>query len=173
MNKPNLKRMWETYVRLSAEDIPLGNHIERMRKEIIPLVSRLKDEGLIDWYCLLIHNYGTGVPTTPDDPNPYLHLRVSFTKDFSKDEVRKYLPTDLPETSPKPASGGSIDGVVKSWLRNDDIAEAWRIIGESTEWIFNMINTFKTDVAVRPCIYPCQIRQFLHYYRNALQMEIT
>ena len=174
MNKPNLDRMWETFIKLSNEDIPLGNHIEKMRSLISPLVSRLKDSGLIDWYCLLIHDYGSGVPTTPDDKSLYLHLRIAFTRDASNDEVKHLLPKDCVLTRKCIMQYvENITGIHKSLLKNEDIAEAWRIAGEQAEWMFNMISIFKTNVDIYPEIFPGQIGQFLHYYHNALQVTIT
>lgn len=67
-------------------------------------------------------------------------------------------------------SGDRIAGVHTSLIKNDDIAEAWRIMGEQTEWMFSMINIFKADMSFYPEIYPGQTEQFLHYYHNALQV---
>jgi hypothetical protein len=165
--------MWETFIRLSMDDIPLGNHIEKMRSIVFPLVSRLKDTGRINWYCLLIHDKDTGVPTTPDDKNPYLHLRIAFTKDLSDDEVKGVLSKECVLTRKCIRQYvENIAGIRKSLLKNEDIAEAWRIIGEASEWTLGMINGFKTDALVYPEVFPDQIRQFLHYYRNLLQLPV-
>jgi len=74
---------------MSIHDISMGNHIEKMRSLVLPLVSRLKSECLIDSYCLLIHYKDSGVPT--DDSNSYLHLRVAFTKELSKTRSGEYF----------------------------------------------------------------------------------
>lgn len=45
-------------------------------------------------------------------------------------------------------------------MKNEEIKEAWRIIGEQPEWILNMLNIHKDDVETPPE----PIRQFFHYF---------
>jgi len=47
-------------------------------------------------------------------------------------------------------------------LKNQKIEEAWRIMGEQSEWLLNMLNNHKVDVEI-----PIgQVEQFLHFYSN-------
>ena len=51
MQKPDLDQMWETFIKFSMDDVPIGKHIEIIRKKIKPLIFRLKNDGLIG--CIL------------------------------------------------------------------------------------------------------------------------
>jgi len=69
MKKPDLRRIWETYVRIPDSDtdremsIRSGNHIEVIRRRLIPMISGLTEDGTIDWYCFLIYDRRSEVPT--------------------------------------------------------------------------------------------------------------
>ncbi len=57
----------------------------------------------------------------------------------------------------------NISGINKSLLKDDDMAEAWKIIGEQSEWLLNLVNIHKDVV-----IPVGQITQFMHFYLNML-----
>jgi len=169
MQKPDLNRMWETFIKMSLEDIRLGRYINIIRFKIYPMISGLKDNGMINWYCFLIHDRKSGVPTSEDDNNPYFHIRFVLEKDVESDEFLLSLPNYCVMTR---KIGGnqveSISGIDKSLLKNEEIEEAWRIIGEQSEWLLNMLNIYKQDVEI-----PLQqIGQFLHFYSNMTQLAV-
>ena len=56
-----------------------------------------------------------------------------------------------------------------SLFETGEIEEAWRIIGEQSEWFLSMLNIFKKDVKI-PILY---VGQFLHYFANASQLQIV
>lgn len=57
-----------------------------------------------------------------------------------------------------------ISGIEKSLLKNEEIEEAWRILGEQSEWLMSMLNIHKENVGI-----PIeQITQFMHFYFNML-----
>jgi len=166
MNRPNLSRMYETFIKTTWEDYFSARHVAAMRSRVFPMLKRLSEEDKIDWYCVLVHaGRETGIPS--DDPDPYFHIRVAFTKEYTDEEIRSDLPSDLPE-GPRKISGNKISGIDESLYKNGDIAEAWRIAGEQTEWLFRMLDSFKEDV-VAPYT---QIGQFLHYYVNATNVAV-
>jgi hypothetical protein len=56
-----------------------------------------------------------------------------------------------------------------SLLKHEEIEEVWRIIGEQSEWLINMLNIFKENVKI-PFQY---IGLFFHYYVNMAQISVT
>lgn len=166
MRKPNLNQMWETFIGLSPGEIESGKHIERMRTGIYPLVARLTDAGIIHWYCFLLHRKSQ-VTKDENDTAVGFHLRLSLTKDSSLDEVCQLLPSYCEGT--RKMSEYGISGIDTSLLKEEDIAEAWRIIGEQSEWLLNTLNIYKEGTN----IFPEQIGQFLHYYFNMTQLVVA
>jgi len=166
LRKPNLNQVWETFIELSPEEIGSGKHIEKMRSLIHPLVNHLKDTGMIDWYCFLLHPKSQ-VTKDPKDTAVGFHLRLSLTKDSSLDEVCRLLPKYCGGTRKMPER--SIDGIDTNLLERQDITEAWRVIGEQSEWLLNMLNIYKEGAN----IFPEQIGQFLHYYFNMTQLVVA
>lgn len=96
MNKPNLSRMYETFIKTTWEDYFSARHAATMRSHIFPMLKRLGDEGKIDWYCILVHS-GRATEIPSDDPDPYFHIMVALTKEYTDEEIRSDLPSDLPE----------------------------------------------------------------------------
>jgi len=171
MQKPDLNRMWETFIKFSWNDVPLGRHFDIIRKKVYPLISRLKDEGIINWYCFLIHDRNSGVPTSEDDINPYFHIRFAVKKEINpKDVLPSYcvLTRKIEREWVAQISIGRNEVMNTSLFDPEEIEEAWRIIGEQSEWLFSMLNIFKKDQNI-PLRY---VGQFLHYYANMTQLRI-
>lgn len=167
MEKPDLNRMWETFIKMSWEDIRGGEHLNIIRFKIHQIISFLKDDGIINWYCFLIHDRKSGVPTSEDDTNPYFHIRFALEKDVDPNKFLITLPEYCVMTRKiDRKSVESISGIDKSLLKKEEIEEAWRIIGEQSEWLLNLLNIYKQDVNI-----PLQqIAQFLHFYSNVTQL---
>jgi len=157
MQRPDLDRMWETFIRIPAGENP----INMIRSKVGPLVSRLRDERIIEWYHFLVHDRRSGVPTSKDDASLYFHIRF----EFGGTDPSKVLP-DYCVMTRKTGRIESINGIDKSLLKEERIEEAWRVIGEQSEWVMNMLDIHKehVDIPLK------QIRQFLHYYFNMLQL---
>lgn len=93
MEKPNLNRMWETFIKIgSAENILNAYHLGIIRSKIYPLIILLKNKEIIEWYSFLIHGRNSGVPTTEEDDNIYFHIRVSLKENIDSDNFLKTLP---------------------------------------------------------------------------------
>lgn len=93
MQKPDLDRMLETFVRLQIEPgrtVP-DSIFSTIRTKIPPLMSSIN--GLIDWYCFLVHGKNSGVPTAENDDNAYFHIRVSLKQNAKPDDFLESLPT--------------------------------------------------------------------------------
>ena len=171
MQKPDLNQMWETFIRFSVEDVPLGRHVDIIREKVYPVISRLKDENIIYWYCFLIHDRHSGVPTSEDDENPYFHIRFALRRDINpKNFLPDYcvLTRKIEREWVAQISIGKNEVMDTSLFETEEIEEAWRTIGEQSEWLFNMLNIFKKNVTI-PLRY---VGQFLHYYANMTQLRV-
>jgi len=172
MEKPDLNRVWETYIRIPTEEnmgykTLLRNLYDTIRLKIHPMISDLKDNDVINWYCFLVHP-----SRIKGDPKQYFHIRFELKNDIKdKKSVNDLLPDyceksmtahfmDV-ESNPK-----NISGIDESLLKNEEIEEAWRIIGEQSEWVMNMLNIHKENIGITPK----QIGQFLHFYFNMAQL---
>jgi len=171
MQKPNLNQMWETFIKIPAEDnrIRLSLVYNNIRSKIYPMISHLKDNEIINWYCFLIHDRNSGVPTSENDKNPYFHIRFTLKKDVEPDKFLSCLPDYCVMTRKiRREHVESIAGINKSVLKNEEIEEVWRIIGAQSEWLLGMLNIHKEDIDIPPQ----QIAQFLHFYANMTQLQV-
>jgi hypothetical protein len=175
MQKPDLDRMWETFVRLQIEPgrtVP-DSIFSTIRTKIPPLISSI--DGLIDWYCFLVHGKHSGVPTTENDGNAYFHIRVSLKQNAKPDDFLESLPTYCLMTRKverewvKDISIGEGTKFDTSLLKDEKIEEVWRIIGEQSEWLLNMLSIYRDDVQI-----PLQhIGQWFHYFFNMTGLSIV
>ena len=165
-----LARMWETFIQLPIEGLSFDPYIRALRFKLSPIVTELLTKNVIDWYCFLVHDKSSGVPTTADDSHLYIHLRFSLKEAIDPASVVKILPPSCVMTAPIDVGRiHSITGVDKSAIKNEDIEEAWRMIGEQSEWVLNFISVHKEDVTISPQ----QISQFLHFFDNMTQVLCT
>jgi hypothetical protein len=156
MQVPDMNNVWETFIRISPDE----NVINAIRSRIRPLIFHLRDEGLIGWYHFLIHNQKSGVPTSDDDTAAYFHIRF----EVKGADVNEILPAYCVMT--RKHAPESIYGIDKTLLKNEQIEEAWRVIGDQSEWVLNMLAIHKDDAEIPSK----QIAQFMHYYSNMLQL---
>jgi hypothetical protein len=123
---------------------------------------------MIDWYSFLIHDRKSGVPTTPNDKNLYFHIRVSLKHKVKSDDFKNALPDYCVMTRPAPLDSTKSIGINEttifdiSSLKNEQIEEVWRIIGEQSEWFLNALLTHKDNKKI-PFWH---ILAFLHYFDN-------
>jgi len=159
MQRPDLDRMWETFVRVRPDEKPINIIRFRMR----PLISRLRDEGVIGWYHFLVHPRPSELPPIEGDTNLCFHIRF----EFKGTDPSKVLP-DYCVVTRKIGRIENIAGIDRSLLKDEQIEEAWKVIGEQSEWVINMLDIHKEDVDV-----PLnQIMQFLHYFYNMIQLGV-
>ncbi len=165
MEKPDLDRMWETFIKIGIpQKTSLQQIIHIIRSKVHPMIYGLKQRKAINWYHFLVHDRESGVPTTKDDNNLYFHIRVALKKDVKPKDFRESLPNYSVMTRPIEHRLESITGIDKSIIKNEEIEEVWRIIGEQSEWIINMLNIHKENIEMP---IP-QITQFMHFYLNML-----
>jgi hypothetical protein len=58
----------------------------------------------------------------------------------------------------------SISGIDEKILDGEDIKKAWRIIGEQSEFMINLVCSHRENIEIPPK----QIAQFMHFFMNAL-----
>jgi hypothetical protein len=173
VEKPDLNRLWETFIRFSWDDLSSGRYISLIREKVAYTISILKARGNVGWYCFFIHDKNSGVPTSTDDEYLYFHIRFSLKKHINPVDVlpiycvltRKVDP-EWVRTVPIDNKGAELN---VSLFKDESIEEVWRIIGEQSEWLLNLLNSFKENVII-PASY---IERFLNYYTDmtALAMK--
>lgn len=120
-------------------------------------ISKLLRNGEISWYYFLLHQ-------KPDDTvNGYFD--VVFTTD--KKDPQEFLPKYCHDTKKIPPMN-AILGINVAILERQDIAEAWRIIGEQSEFIVNVIRAHSEN-SVIPHF---QVTQFMHFFMNPLGLGL-
>jgi len=165
--------MWETFIKIET-GLSYPVLYDMIRFKIYSLISTLLQREVVDWYCFLIHGRGGGVPTSEDDTNVYFHIRFSLKKDVKPEDFLSLLPVYCVmtrEIKPEWVARISIDKNVfmdTSLFQTEEIEEAWRVIGEQSEWLLNMLNIYKEKTKITPV----QVLPFLHYYANMAQLDV-
>ena len=152
MEKPNLDRLWETFIRFSWEELSSGRYIDLIRDKVAYTISMLKAKGGVGWYCFWIHDKNTGVPTTEDDEYLYFHIRFEITKHVSPVDILPIYCVLTRQVEPKWVKSVAIDGSGTefdvSLLRDESIEEVWRLIGEQSEWLLYLLDRFKDNTNI-------------------------
>lgn len=160
MKKPDVNRLWETYVKIDPEE----SLINIIRSKLYPMLNNFKNNNIAAWCCFLV-----GKSRVKNDPNLYFHIRLEPNEEIhDREQVNQILPDfcekKMTALCKNVEDTENIPGINKSLLRNDDIAEAWKILGEQSEWLMNLVNGYKDDTEI-----PIgQITQFMHFYLNML-----
>jgi hypothetical protein len=172
MEKPDLNRLWETFISFTWADLSSGRHIALIREKVASTISVLKAKGGVSWYCFFIHDRNSGVPTSLDDEYLYFHIRFALKKHVNPVDVlpiycvltRKVDP-EWVRRVPIDNKGAEFD---VSLFKDESIEEVWRIIGEQSEWVLNLLAAFKGDINI-PASY---IERFLNYYTDMTCLAI-
>lgn len=173
MKSPNLKRVIETFIRIEISNRTTSiqvwqDYLNLLRSKVAPLVRHLLDAEIIDWYSFLVHNRDSGVPTSEDDHGVYVHLRMGLTDTSSESELLDQLSSICQMTRkmtvPTPPS---LDRVDIRTLKNDKAEQGWRVLGEASEWVLQMLNSHDPNKPVPPQ----NVAQFLHYIGNQLLVK--
>jgi hypothetical protein len=169
-DSPNVENIIETFIpiQVSKDATSLQvwqNYLDMVRSVVAPLVRDLTQKGVINWYCFLVHDRESGVPTSKDDDRPYVHLRMALKKTSHKVEFMKQLPSfchfSRKMSMPNPPS---LDNVDIQSLANGQVEQGWKILGESSEWVLKMLDAHDPKKQVPPQ----NVDQFLHYLGNQL-----
>ena len=145
--------MWRTWIKIEiVNQSPFKSFQDTIRMKIYPLLQ-LQKNGQINWFYFLFH-------PKPDDPTNF-YFDIVFTTD--KVNPNSFLPEYCISTE-KINPLNSIYGIDVGLLKDADIGEAWKIIGEQSEFIINFVRSHKADTE----IHARQIAQFMHFFMNPL-----
>ena len=170
---PNVESMIETFIpiQVSKDATSLQawqDYLDMLRSVVAPLVRDLTEKGAINWYCFLVHDWESGVPTSKEDDRHYVHLRMSLTKASHEAEFIKQLPSfccfSRKMSMPNPPS---LDNVDIRFLAKGQVEQGWKILGESSKWVLEMLDAHDPNKQVPPQ----NVAQFLHYIGNQLSVK--
>jgi hypothetical protein len=151
--EPDLDKMWRTWIMIHPGKEPIRKLFQDTIRLKLQNILLLQKKGKITWFCFLWHK-------KVDDP-ANLYFDIMFTTDSNDPD--DFLPEYCIDTK-KILPDESINGIDESLLVGEDIKEAWRIIGEQSEFIINMVCSHKGNVEIPPS----QIAQFIHFFMNPL-----
>jgi hypothetical protein len=131
--------------------------LHAMRYNVMPLITRMKPF----WYCFLVHDRASGVPTKAGDTNLYIHLRAQFE---SKKKIKFPSSWEMTREIELPKEIAGVD------MRVMPPKMAWDLLHLQSE-LFLHILAFN-----RPGSDPFTVlkhtRQFLHFFANMAQMRV-
>ena len=166
MEKPDLDKLWETFIRFSWDELSSGGQISLIRDKVDHVISVLKAKGDSGWQCFWIHDKNSGVPTSADDDYLYFHIRFDMKKHISPMDVLPFYCVLTRKVEAEWVKAISIDDKGSpfdvSLLKDESIEEVWRIIGEQSEWLLNLLKSFKENVKI-PASY---LKGFLNHYTD-------
>jgi hypothetical protein len=152
MEKPNLDRLWETFIRFSWDDLSSGGYIGLIRDKVAYTISILKAKGDVGWYCFWIHDKNSGVPTSEDDEYLYFHIRFELKRHVSPVDIlpiycvlTRQVEREWVKSVAISGNGAKFD---VSLLRDESVEEVWRLIGEQSEWLLHLLDRFKDNVTI-------------------------
>lgn len=167
---PNTARVIETFVpvpmdpRATSLDV-WQTYLTLLRREVSPLVRRLQETGLVSWYSFVAHAPGeSDTPTGPDDTGLDVHLRLEMATNVDKGQLVAELPAFCKKTRSMPGPHPHAISGISHPMRDGDISHAWGLLGQSSEWVLNVLDAHP---AGQP-IPPEHIAQLLHFVGNQL-----
>ncbi len=167
-----MNRMWETFIRFSWNELSSGAHIGLIRDKVGYTISMLKAKGNVDWYCFWIHDRSTGVPTSSDDGYLYFHIRFELKKHVNPVDIVPIYCIMTRKVEREWVSLFSIDDKSTpfdiSLLRHSSVEEVWRLIGEQSEFLLNLLDSFKDNANI-PASH---IRRFLNHFTDMTAMPM-
>lgn len=170
---PALSRAIETFIPIQLSGSPLSiwhDYLDLLRFTVTPLVEQLRTEQLITWYCFLVHNRTSGVPTHASDNNLYVHLRMAPAKGVTLKTLKKHLPSACKMTRrvPQPVPQ-ALDRANVTAFTGGSVREGWKVLGDSSEWVLRMLGVHdqKNRIPVE------NVSQFLHYVGNQLLVQMV
>jgi len=153
LENPDLNNMWRTWIKIGLKNELTYKLFQDVIRNKMYEISELKKMGKINWYYFLYHN-------KPDDTtNGYFD--VVFTT--ISEEPTKFLPEYCVDTK-KISPINEISGIESSILKDTNIVKAWKLIGEQSEFIIDLIRAHNENSVIPPK----QIAQFMHYFMNQL-----
>jgi len=160
MAVPVLSRIIDTYIPIRSLEI--SAYLEQLRSQVLPEIRNLERTGAIRWYAFLIHDASQLDGREPRDGRHFIHLRLEPASSLDPESFIGTLPSHF--LNPRVKKFGCITGLDGSILTGADWAQAWKIHGECSSWILNLVEGHAGDIPVK------QIVQFLHFITNPLTL---
>ena len=160
MKTPNPEQSVDTVVPIA--ELNLQSYFQQLRNEIAPAIRTLQRKNKIIWFCFLVHDHrSVGRPLPLETNAPFIHIRFGLPDGMGVDSFINELPSIFEHPIQKPLS--EISGIDSNQL-SGDWKEAWRLLGESSEWVLSFAETHSdnTDLSTD------QVLQFLHFITNSL-----
>jgi hypothetical protein len=173
MEKPDLNRLWETFIRFSWDDLSSGRHIGLIRDKVADVIDVLKAKGQVSWYCFWIHEKNTGVPTSADDEYLYFHIRFELKKRIDPMDILPIYCVLTRKVEREWVKAVSINDKSTAFdvslLKDESIEEVWRLIGEQSEWLLNLLKSFKENVNIPVS----NIKGFLNHFTDMTALVMS
>ena len=131
-----------------------------VRDHLLPIVRQLERERAIQWYAFPVHDLSSGVPTTAEDKDAYLHFQ--FRARSPKWEWKPPVPWMMTRRAGIPDAMAGVEKI--------GIERALRIWGEQSAWYLALV---EAHVGVDEVEAMMEVRQFLHFFANMAQMRIA
>jgi hypothetical protein len=145
--------MWRTWIRIESGDQPTFKMFQDTIRQRMQPILQLQKNGEINWFYFLYHS-------KHDDPTNFYFDVVFTTERKAPNEI---LPEYCIGTQKIPPIT-SISGIDEKILLDEDIGKAWRIIGEQSEFMINMVCSHRENTEIPPI----HIAQFMHFFMNQL-----
>jgi len=158
METPDLSRIVETHV--PVETLEARRYLSQLRMDVLPHIRHLQATGSLRWFSFLLHQARQVAGQGAADNRPVFHLRLEPAPGLDLREFVALLPPHF--IDPHPVELSMISGVNLTLLERGEWAKAWRVVGESAEWVLCLLEAHADGFP------PDQLVQFLHYVTNAL-----
>ncbi len=169
MRVPDRSRVYTTFRSFKLNENP----IRVLRLVITPVIRTLVNRGNVGWYFIALHERKqyNGEPENRRKEKGF-HIRFELLVDFTPEVIQQELPqdweplikNDIPNISGITVDAGSV-GVDK--LKNEEVEQAWKVMGEASEWVLNMLDSYKTGFEIPNR----QFIQHIHFIMNLLQPQ--
>ena len=159
MELPNLDRIIETHIPVAS--LNPNSYFDQLRNDLLPHIRKLQTVKHLRWYSFLLHPANQLAGRDRSDVSPVIHLRFEPATELDIQAFIKLLPSHFlnPQHVPLSEISGGLD---KAILLDQDWSHAWKVVGESSEWLLCLLEG-------HVCIPPLrQITQFFHYITNPL-----
>ena len=144
---------WRTWIKIDCDDQMKPKAFQdTIRQKLYPILQ-LQRAGEIDWFYFLFH-------PKPEDPIN-LYYDVVLTTD--KKNPKEFLPSYCIDTT-KITPLTSISGIDESLLKYKDIGEAWKLIGDQSVFIINLVCSHSEEGEISSK----QFVQFMHFFMNSM-----
>jgi hypothetical protein len=163
MKKPDLSRIVETHILVEA--CQQDDYLAQLRKDVLQHIRKLQSSGHIGWFSFLLHPAKQVAGCAPEDETLVFHVRLEPSSDLTVEQLISLLPDHF--RNPHSVTLAQISGLNSAFLHRSDWAEAWRIVGESAEWVLELLETHADQLP------PQQTIQFLHFITNLLGLGNT